>query len=409
MTAPDSVDSAGFEHTHPRTRIVAGAGTHRRLPELLAELPARSVFVVCSRTVAAGPQLAAVREVLGEAIAGVFDGIRPQAGMTSLADAAQRLAGARAGAVLSLGGGATIDTAKYLILLLSRRHPVAEYQVPKGRGRGARPARALVETSHPHIAIPTTAGSSSEIMPWAGIRDEAHAEKVLFCDRLLEPDLAVLDPLLVVPTGPELTASSGVTAIARAVEAAYSRQRQPVADAYAVAALRLLAAGVPRSIAAPADLAARGQAQVGAMLSGIAAHNAMVSVVHAVGHAVGGRYALQHGIAHRILLPPVAARLLPAAGDTLPRLAASLDLPAGPGRAESPGRPLDPAVVAGQVAGRLAELFDALPVPARLREVGVARSHLPELARAAATEPMLAYSPREVPTAELEQLLESCW
>lgn len=391
--------AGSYEHVHPRTRIVAGEQTHQRLPQLVADLGARTVFVVCSRTVGAGPQMAAVRRVLGRAIVGTFDGIRPQAGMTSLPEAAERVAASGADAIVSLGGGATIDTAKYLILLLSRHHPVAEYQVPKGGSGEARPARALTATSHPHIAIPTTTGSSSEIMPWAGIRDERDAEKVLFCDRLLEPDVAVLDPALVVPTGPELTATSGATAIARAVETVYSRNRQPIADAYAVAALRHLSAGLPRSIHAPGDLRARGRCQVGAMLSGIAAHNAMVSVVHAIGHAVGGRYALQHGIAHRILLPAAAARMLPFAGDTLAQVADGLDVPATGEAAE----------VADRVADRLATLFDTMPVPRRLRDVGVDRSDLPQLARAAAHEPMMAYSPRTLPATELAELLASCW
>ena len=121
----------------------------------------------------------------------------------------------------------------------------------------------------------------------------------------------MLDPELAAPTGPELTATSGATALARAVEALYSADRQPLADAYALQALRLLVEPLPRAIADGADLEARSSTLVGSLISGIAAQNAMVSVVHAVGHAVGGRYALQHGIAHAILLPRAAARCLP--------------------------------------------------------------------------------------------------
>jgi alcohol dehydrogenase class IV len=395
-------DPVGFEQTHPRTRVVAGVGSHRRLPELLADLRARTVFVVCGGTVSRGPQLAAVREVLGDAIVGVFDGIRPQAGMTDLDQAAAAVRASGADAVLSLGGGAAIDTAKYLILLLSRQHPVEEYRVPKGQGREGRPARALASTAYPHIAVPTTAGSSSEVMPWAGIRDERHGEKVLFRDPLLVPDVAVLDPLLVAPTGRELTATSGVTALARAVEATYSRNRQPIADAYALQALHLLATGVPRSIESGDDLAARGDAQIGAMLSGIAADNAMVSLVHAIGHAVGGRYGLQHGVAHRIFLAPVAGRMLPAAGQTLYRVADALGVPA-----RAPGD--SPEAVARQVTERLRAMLDPMPIPATLRAVGVPAADLPGLARATAAEPMMAYCPREVSLAEIEELLASCW
>ncbi|BCB90100.1 iron-containing alcohol dehydrogenase family protein [Phytohabitans suffuscus] len=383
-----------FEQTHPRTRVVAGEGAHRRLPELLADLGAGTVFVVCGRTVGAGPQLAALREVLGDAIVGVFDGIRPQAGLNHLDEAAAAIRDSGARAVLSLGGGAAIDTAKYLILLLTVNGPLDDFQVPKGRGREGRPARALTATSYPHVAVPTTTGSSSEVMPWAGVRDERRGEKVLFRDPLLVPDVAVLDPLLVVPTSAALTASSGVTALARAVEATYSRDRQPVADGYALQALHLLATGLPRSIEAPGDLAARLDAQVGALLSGIAADNAMVSLTHAIGHAVGGRYALQHGVAHRIFLPPVAGRLLPAAGSTVERVAAALGADGRDGAA---------------VTAALHAMLAPLPVPTRLRDVDVDRADLPAVAKATAAEPMMAYVPREVPVEEIEELLESCW
>src|SRR5262249_49503087 len=118
----------GFAHTHPRCRIFYRAGGHRQLPQLLAEAGARSVFVVCGRTVGAGPQLAALRAVLGSAVVGVFDGVRPHGGAQHLASAAEQLDRSGADAVVSVGGGAAIDTAKYLILLLSATADLHEYE-----------------------------------------------------------------------------------------------------------------------------------------------------------------------------------------------------------------------------------------------------------------------------------------
>jgi alcohol dehydrogenase class IV len=274
-----------------------------------------------------------------------------------------------------------------------------EYRVRKGADGGA-PLRSLATTALPHFALPTTAGSSAEVMPWAGIRDEVRGEKMLFRDPLLVPDVAVLDPLLVVPTGPELTATSGTTALARAVETLYSVDRQPIADAYALQALRLLGDSLPRAIVDGEDVEARGQTQLGALLSGICADNAMVSLVHAVGHAVGGRLGLQHGIAHRILLPPVARLMLPTIGSMLPDVAAALRMPA---------LPPDVDAAAGLVADNLAEMLDAMPIPRALREVGVAREDLRDLAEVAFHEPMISYCPRKVSVDEIEDLLAACW
>lgn len=388
-----------FEHHHPRTRIIHGHGVHRRMGALLTEIEAAEAFVVCGRTVSRGPQLGTLREVLGDRIVGVFDGVRPQGGRQHLDSAARALADSGAGAVISLGGGAAIDTAKYLILLNSAQAPLEDYAVPKGQGRDGAPKRALRTVSHTHVAVPTTAGSSSEIMPWAGVRDEQTSAKILFRDPLLVPDVAVLDPVMVVPTGPELTATSGVTALARAVESLYSAVRQPIADAYALQAARLLGPALPAAIADGGDVRARADTQLGALLSGIAADNAMVSLTHAIGHAVGGRFALQHGIAHRIVLPRAAARLLPAAGRNVAHLAAALECASTTSLPDA----------AERVAERLAELLEPMPVPHRLRDVGVQQTELPDLAMVAMHEPMMAYAPRELSFDEVLELLRECW
>src|SRR5262249_1722378 len=125
----------------------------------------------------------------------------------------------------------------------------------------------------------------------------------------------------------------------------------------------------PRAVAAPDDLAARADCQVGCLLSGVAADNAMASRVDAVGHVVGGRYGLPHGVAHGILLLPALRLLWPELDDGLPPGAAGL-------------------------AEDLAALLAGLPLPRRLREAGVGAADLPGLAAAAMGDHMIAYTPR---------------
>ena len=399
-SASDShLASTAFEHINPRSRIVVGVDTHRDLPAMVKTMGAKGVFVVCGRTVSTGPQMQLLQDVLGHDIVGTFDGIRPQGGRQNLEAAAETLAASGADVVVSLGGGATIDTAKYLILLHSIEGRLEDYAVPKGQGASARPSRELASVAYRHIAIPTTAGSSSEIMPWAGIRDEKLGEKMLFRDPLLVPDIALLDPRFVAATGPELTATSGVTALARAIESLYSRNRQPIAEALSLQALRLLAVGLPRSIASGEDLEARQMTQVGAMLSGIAADNSMVSIVHAIGHAVGGRYGLQHGVAHRILLPRSAELFLPTMDTALPLVADALGL-------RSTG---DSSTDVASIVSELARILDELPIPRRLRDAGVGEADLVDLAKVAEHEPMMGYSPRHVSPTEILDLLHRCW
>lgn len=388
-----------FEHTHPRTRIVVGPGEARTVGSLLAELGLERPLIVCGGTVSRGPQLAAVAEGLDGRVAGVFNEIGRHGELTTLDAGAQLAHETGADSIVSIGGGAAIDSAKFIAVLLAAAEPLQAYQVPHAAdGMGAE-RRPLPARTLPHVALPTTTGSSSEIMPWTGVRDPEQGIKMLFNDPALVPQIAVLDPELAAPTGPELTATSGATALARGFEALYSADRQPLADGYALQALRLLVPALPRSVEDGSDLEAREDALVGSLLSGIAAQNAMVSVTHAFGHAVGGRYALQHGIAHAILLPHVARRCLPTIGERQHALLAALG-----------GAPAPTAEAAGEESVRLLEeLIARLPIPARLRDASVPQGDLPVLARLVQSEPMLRTSPVQLDEADLLELVEAAW
>jgi alcohol dehydrogenase class IV len=387
--------TAEFEHTNPATRIVYGAGATGRLPELLDDLGVERALVICGRTVAAGPQLAAVRDHLGERYAGVYDGVKAHGGLSGLEAGAAHARDSGADGLISVGGGSTIDSAKCVALLLSIERPLRDYSEQSGQ------APPIDGELLPHVAIPTTTGSSCEVMPGAGVRDEVRREKLTFYDRRLAPDIAVLDPEITVHTGPELTATSGVTAVARSIEALYSRDRQPISDALARKALELMAGALPRAVSCPSDLDARGATLIGSMLSGIAADNASVSLAHAFGHAVTARVGLQHGIAHAILLPPAASLCLPAVGAAQRTVAEAL----GVRSAED----LSPDEAGLRAQRALEALIGGLPIPGRLRDVGVARDDLPDLVDVAMADRMFSYCPRSFERAEVVDLVERVW
>lgn len=388
-----------FEHTNPPTRIVSGLAAADRLPEVLAAAGISRALVVCGRTVAAGPQLRLVREALGDSLAGVFVGVAAQGGLTGLGAGVTAVEEFGADGLISLGGGATIDSAKCIALLRACDAPIEEYRLRRIDGESV-PGRAVPSTL-PHVALPTTAGSSSEIMPWAGIRNEQTREKMLFRDPALIPAVALLDPRLVAPTGPELTATSAVTSLARSIETLYSTARQPIAEALALQSLRLMVRALPLVMADGNDLDARASTQVAATISGIAADNSMVSLVHAIGHSVGGRLALQHGLAHAILLPHAAARYLP----TLPA-EARLQVAAALG--------VDVSAVTAEVAtdaavAALRGLLAALPIAGRLRDVGVPASALDDLAEQSVADHMFAFVPLPTSLADVREILGAAW
>ena len=384
-----------FEHTNPATRIVAGLGSLERLPELMDASGVSRALIVCGRTVYEGPQLVAVRQVLGDRIVEVFVGVTAHAGLEGLRGGVALLAGSHADCIISIGGGATLDSAKCIALLDVCDAPLEEYRVQKALGLNS-PRRAVPPT-RPHLAIPTTAGSSSEIMPWAGIRDEVTREKMLFRDAALVPGVAVLDPRMVAPTGPLLTATSAVTSLARSIETLYSIARQPISEAIALKSLELMVSALPRVMDNPEDLDARAATQVAAMMSGIAADNAMVSLVHAVGHTVGGRIALQHGVAHGILLPAAMRRYLPTTGPLQRRIAEVLGI--------ADARSSDNALGL-RVAETVAELLASLPTPGSLSEVGVSVDQLPDFAAVTVRDPMFSFVPAATSEDEVLTILE---
>jgi alcohol dehydrogenase class IV len=364
------------------TRVVFGPGRVAALPALLDAAGIGRPLVVCGPTVAGGPILDRVRSALAGRPIAVHAGVARHSPRPTVEAGVAAAAGHRADGLVSVGGGSAIDTAKCIALLLAAGDDVRPYAIRFGE-TGSEARRPLPASTLPHVAVPTTAGSASEVMPGAGFRDAAAGRRVLFRDPRLRPVAALLDPELAVFADPALTAATGMTAVARCVEALYSKNRQPLSEALALQGLRLLTRGLLRAAASPDDLAARGDCQLGCLCSGIAVDGAMASLVHALGHVFGGRYGLPHGVPHAVLLAPALRLMLPAVGEPIPGTEG--------------------------LAGDLAALLAGLPLPQRLREAGVPAADLPAIAAAAMRDHMIAYTPRPVAEAEVLAVLEAAW
>ncbi len=383
---------AGVIESWPK-RVCFGPGSVAELPSLMAGLGVRRALVVCGRTVAGGDMLARVTKALGERCAGVYDGVSAHTPADMVREAARRLDAIGADTVISVGGGSAIDAGKGIALERAAGRSLESFAIDFAAQAMKRPA--LPDPGIRHIAVPTTAGSASDVMPTAGIRDAAAGIKLLFWDHRLVPDATVLDPEMAVFAGPELSAATGVTALARAIECLYSSDRNPVSTGLAIHAIRLLGRALPRVIEAPGDLAARADCQMACLMSGTAAINAMASVVHAVGHVVGGRYALQHGISHAMLLAPAMRRLLPAIGAEGAIVLEALG-------ADADGSASDAATLVAALVARL-------PLPRRLREVGVEHDDLAEIAAATMDDYMMANLPAPMTKRDVLGLLEEAF
>ena len=383
---------AGVMEYWPK-RVSFGTGSVRLLPSLMMEFGARRALVVCGRTVADGEMLTRVTAALGERCVEVYDGVTAHTPVEKVKEAAYRLEAIEADAIISIGGGSAIDAGKGIALTRAAGDGLRSFAIDFGARSMARPA--LPDPDICHIAIPTTAGSASDVMPTAAVRDPATGTKLLFWDDRLVPNATVLDPEMAGFAGPELTASAGMTAMARAIECLYSADRQPLSTGLAVHAIRLLRRALPRVIEVPSDLSARADCQMACLMSGTAAINSMVSVVHAIGHIIGGRYVLQHGISHAMLLAPAMRRLLPAIGADQEFVHEALGVA--------------PGASAADAAGRLAAMVAELPLPRRLREVGIHRHELSDIAAATMSDYMMANLPEPMTEPDVLALLDEAF
>lgn len=384
---------AGLIRDWPK-RVCFGPGSVAQLPRLMADLGAKRAMVACGKSVAGGEMLAKVRAALGEKLAGVYADIAAHTPYECVQEATARLKSLGADTVVSVGGGSAIDCGKGIVLLFATGGVFEPYVIDyarKGMERAPMPAPGLV-----HIAVPTTAGSASDVMPTASIRDSKAGTKMLFRDERMVPDATVLDPEMAVYAGPQLSAATGMTAMARAIECLYSAHRHPISSGLALHSARLLRRALPRSVTAPGDLEARADCQMAAIMSGTASINAMVSIVHAIGHVVGGRYGMQHGISHSILLAPAMRCMLPAIGEdqfyALEAMGGARDARS----ADAAGR---------RAADLLQAMVDTLPLPRRLRELGMTQADVPVIAAATMGDYMMAHVPRATAASDVERLL----
>jgi acetaldehyde dehydrogenase / alcohol dehydrogenase len=263
-------------------------------------------------------------------------------------------------------------------------------------------------------AVPTTAGTGSEVSPAAVLT--AGERKVTLVDYTLVPELAVVDPTLTLTMPPELTADTGVDALTHALEAYVSIFASPYTDAFCLQAIHLILDALPRAVADGGDLAARTAMANAATLAGLAFSNAFLGVNHALAHAAGPRFEIAHGRANGIFLPHVLrynaaipTKFMPAPGYAAyvaPQKYAQIAWVHGlGGRGEDAARE--------RLFARVDELLRDVGIPRSFAALGIGRADwdaaLPELTQAAFADPSGRTNPRMPMLAELTGLLEAAY
>ena len=254
----------------------------------------------------------------------------------------------------------------------------------------------------PHIVVPTTAGTGSEVTNVAVIKNHEVGRKVYIVENAIFPSVAILDPQFVQGLPPGLTAGTGLDALTHALEALMSVRSNPVCDAQALHAARLIALNLPLCVANGGDLKARAQMQAASTLAGWAFSTAQVALAHAMAHTVGGPlYGVPHGSACGIVLPHVMRFNVEYCAPALKQAALAL------GREVGALAPLEAALAAAQA---VADLITAIGHPARLRDMGVPEEDLYEAAAHAVADPACIFNPRPVTDpGQVYEVFEQAW
>jgi alcohol dehydrogenase len=343
---------SGYFRFRTVDHVLYGPGSVERWRELPSVTGRRAILVTTS-SIARSPLFAHVTTVFAPIIAATFKGSRQHAPVSAVQELAEHIAESGADLVLSLGGGSVIDSAKAAI-----------------------DARAGISGEYlRHIAVPTTL-SAAEFAASYGMTDDQTRRKRRGSDARLFPAGVILDANVTVNTPNWLWLGSGLRSVDHAVESVLAPDHNPVADALALEALRVLFRFLPSSVPAGQRIDDRQSCQIGAWLSWAANSTITAGTSHRLGRLIGPIYSIPHGFTSAVLLPHVLEALPPEAESRQ----ALIVMAAGQGL-----RPED-QVASPEAAECVRALVRKLRLPTRLRDVGVPRRDIPGLAGESATD-----------------------
>jgi alcohol dehydrogenase len=266
-------------------------------PGSVQQIPPGPAFVITSPGVIARGDLRSV-EAAAE-VEGVYSDVQPNPTLAAVMRAAATIGNIRATRLIAIGGGSVIDTCKAVAAQMSTGPQWLERHFTQGE--------KFPEAFQPPeiIAVPTTAGTGSEVTMWATIWDDVAKQKYSLSHPALYPKMAIVDPALTVSAGEELTVTAGLDALSHAMESVWNRSANTVSDTLAERAIRLIVRTLPRVIESPRDLALRTDLNAGSLLAGLAFSNTRTALAHSISYPLTAELGVPHGLACSLTLPEI--------------------------------------------------------------------------------------------------------
>jgi alcohol dehydrogenase class IV len=367
------------------TRVITGPGRIADLPDVCRANGIAKPLVVTDRGLVESALTAGIVQRLRDAglAPGLFGDVKSNPTDANLAAGVKAFRTGAHDGVVAVGGGSALDVGKCVAFMVAQTRPVWDFE-----DVGDWWTRANVEGIAPIIAVPTTAGTGSEVGR-AGVitREETHEKKIIF-HPLMMPKVAIEDPELAVGLPPFLTMATGMDALAHCFEAFCVNAFHPLADGVALEGMRIIDTYLPKAVANGTDLEARAYMFAAASM-GATAFQKGLGAIHSVSHPVGARYDTHHGLTNGVILPYVLICNRTAIEAKIPAIARALDLP---------GRDF------AAVLTWILDFRKKLGVPATLAELGVPESAAKAIAADAVKDPTAGANPRQLGVAEFEHL-----
>ena len=345
-----------FVHTASPSRVVFGAGTLPQVRDEAERLGGSRVLLLSDGSPVLRKDTERLREVLGDLVAAEFDGAAMHTPVEVTEQALDLLRDQRVDCLVAIGGGSTTGLAKAL----------------------------AVRTDLPQIIVPTTY-AGSEVTPVLG--ETVDGRKVTRSSSAILPETVVYDVELTLGLPFAISVTSGINALAHAVEALYSPDADPVTDAMALEAVAAIGRALPALHDSPSDMAARAQLLQAAWLSGSCLGAVGMGLHHKLCHTLGGTFGLPHAETHTVILPHAMAYNAPAAPEAMERIARALGVPDAP--------------------TGVFDLIRGVGGPTSLRDLGMAEADLDRAAELATAQPYP--NPRELTRVGLADLLRDAW
>lgn len=385
MTAVTTPSLADLDHT-PGTRLVFGVGALAKLGSLAAELGTDRVMIISDPGVTDAGHTDRAYAIVQEAglVVTTFTGVHENPSTADVEASVEAAKAFKPQLLVGLGGGSALDTAKGCNFIYTNGGVMADYH------HTDKPVSKML----PLIAVPTTHGTGSETQSYALIADEHTHMKMACGDPQALPKIALLDPALTVTQPTSVAACTSVDAITHAAESYVCTKANKVSKRYALESFNLTANSLPRVIADPSDLQARGEMLLGAAYAGLAIENSMLGAAHSSANPLTAAFNVIHGQAVGAMLPHVIRFNAhePAANKAYEELAQCIGLRD-----------------AGSLADRLTELLAQAGLATELKELGVAPDIFDELAQKASKQWTATFNPRAITAEDFRTLYQEAY